>query len=253
MLREYVLVHWDGLVGCKGHRGTSRTCIWAYLRSCEVHLSWMSCHGNKKMHVKFPYVNFVLQPTHELYGLWCWCDISMYKVTPCRAPFSGWKVKDQGHTGSFKFWPCGFVSIWLNHFICGVHTTYEGTMCHAPFSGWKVKVTWAVQSFYLVHSMGSSLFDRIISYVAYMYLQHIKGQCVSHHFKNEGSKLKVTQVISPIFVVSALWLHCTVWETKFWGHSPENRCPLYVPYKIPLARANFRIVSRARDGGFLPN
>ena len=30
-----------------------------------------------------------------------------------------------------------------------------------------------------------------------------------------------------------------VWETKFLGHSPENRCPLYVLYKISLARANF--------------
>ena len=30
-----------------------------------------------------------------------------------------------------------------------------------------------------------------------------------------------------------------MWETKFWGHLPKNRCPLYVLYKIPLARANF--------------
>ena len=27
--------------------------------------------------------------------------------------------------------------------------------------------------------------------------------------------------------------------TKFLEHSPENRCPLYVLYKIPLAQANF--------------
>ena len=31
----------------------------------------------------------------------------------------------------------------------------------------------------------------------------------------------------------------TVWETKFLEHLPENRCPLYVLYKIPLAQANF--------------
>ena len=31
----------------------------------------------------------------------------------------------------------------------------------------------------------------------------------------------------------------TVRETKFLEHSPENRCPLYVLYKISLAQANF--------------
>ena len=31
----------------------------------------------------------------------------------------------------------------------------------------------------------------------------------------------------------------SVWETKFLEHSPKNRCPLYVLYKIPLAQANF--------------
>ena len=31
----------------------------------------------------------------------------------------------------------------------------------------------------------------------------------------------------------------TVWETKFLQHSPENRCPIYVLYKIPLAQADF--------------
>ena len=38
-----------------------------------------------------------------------------------------------------------------------------------------------------------------------------------------------------IFIMGIL----TVWETLFLGHSPENRCLLYVLYKIPLARANF--------------
>ena len=31
----------------------------------------------------------------------------------------------------------------------------------------------------------------------------------------------------------------TVWETIFLGHSPENRCPLYALYKIPLTWAIF--------------
>ena len=31
----------------------------------------------------------------------------------------------------------------------------------------------------------------------------------------------------------------SVWETKFLEHSPENKSPLYVLYKIPLAQANF--------------
>ena len=30
-----------------------------------------------------------------------------------------------------------------------------------------------------------------------------------------------------------------VCETNFLEHSPENRCPLYVLYKIPLTQANF--------------
>ena len=29
------------------------------------------------------------------------------------------------------------------------------------------------------------------------------------------------------------------WENKFLEHSPENRYPLYVLYKIPLTQANF--------------
>ena len=56
------------------------------------------------------------------------------------------------------------VSIRLNHFICGLHTTYDGTMCHEPFSGWKVKVTWVIRNFYGIHSVAPSLFHRFISY-----------------------------------------------------------------------------------------
>ena len=34
---------------------------------------------------------------------------------------------------------CGFLLIWPNNFIYGLHTTHEGPMCRAPFSGRKVK------------------------------------------------------------------------------------------------------------------
>ena len=60
----------------------------------------------------------------------------------CHAPFSGWKVKGQGHMVSVNFWPCllrGFIPVWLNHFVHDIHTTHEGLMCRDPFSGWKVK------------------------------------------------------------------------------------------------------------------
>ena len=60
----------DGLVGCKCHLGMSMTCMWAYLRACGIHFTGMSGHGNKKMNVKFIYTNLVLDPTHELSGLW---------------------------------------------------------------------------------------------------------------------------------------------------------------------------------------
>ena len=30
-----------------------------------------------------------------------------------------------------------------------------------------------------------------------------------------------------------------MWKTKFLEHSPQNRCPLYILCKIPLAQAKF--------------
>ena len=103
------------------------------------------------------------------------------------ASFSGWKVKGQGHMGHFKFWPCplsGFVLIWLNYFICGIHPTHEVMMCHAPFSGPKVKVTQVVSSF------GHPYLTLYVTYI-----QHMRGQCVAHHFQHERSKVKGTQII----------------------------------------------------------
>ena len=37
-----------------------------------------------------------------------------------------------------------------------------------------------------------------------------------------------------------------VWETKFFQHSPENRCHLHVLYKSPLARANFLLLTQLK-------
>ena len=55
--------------------------------------------------------------------------ITSIRTTHEDAPFSGWKVKCQGHTGHSKFLLCrlrGFLRIWPNHFICGIHRTHEG-------------------------------------------------------------------------------------------------------------------------------
>ena len=38
---------------------------------------------------------------------------------------------------------------------------------------------------------------------------------------------------------NSIFSQIPVWKTKFLEHSPENKCPLYVLYKIPLAQANF--------------
>ena len=46
-----------------------------------------------------------------------------------------------------------------------------------------------------------------------------------------GEKWTIIQILM-IFVFS-------VWETKYLEHSPENGCPWYVLYKIPLAWANY--------------
>ena len=44
----------------------------------------------------------------------------------------------------------------------------------------EMKVTQVVWSFCHVHSLASSLFDRITSYLAY--IQHMRGRCVEHQF-----------------------------------------------------------------------
>ena len=86
---------------------------------------------------------------------------------------------------SFQFWPsplCGFVPIWLNHFICGIHTTHEGTMYRAPFSWSKVKGQghMGCSKFLPCRFMASFLFYRIILYMSY--IQNMRRRCVARHF-----------------------------------------------------------------------
>ena len=61
---------------------------------------------------------FDLLDIRHIYNIW--------RAT-CRAPFPGWKVKVTRVIS--RFWPCprhGFVPIWPNNFICGIHTTHDG-------------------------------------------------------------------------------------------------------------------------------
>ena len=47
-------------------------------------------------------------------------------------------IWNETHTGHLKFLSCpihGFLLIWLNNFICGIHTTHERAMCLATFPG----------------------------------------------------------------------------------------------------------------------
>ena len=111
------------------------------------------------------------------------------------------KGQGQDHMGCFKFWRCplcGFIPIWLNHFIYGIHMTHEGMMW--SFSGSKVKGqghTGCSIFFNLVCSMACSLFDQITSHEPY--IQHMVG----------------AGMLRTIFChLSALWLHANL--TGLW-------------------------------------
>ena len=72
------------------------------------------------------------------------------------------RMTGQGHTGHLKFWPSplhGFISIWLNHFICVAYIQHMRGRCvshHFQEERSKVKVIWVIWSFYLVYSVASS-------------------------------------------------------------------------------------------------
>ena len=96
------------------------------------------------------------------------------------APFSGWKVKNEGHIGLLKSLSCplrGFFLILWNQFICGIHTTHDGrcAVCHFKDQRWRSHTTHDMSSrtifrmkgqghvghlkFFRVRSMASFLFD----------------------------------------------------------------------------------------------
>ena len=90
------------------------------------------------------HLKFLSCPLRGLLFIWlnhCICVIHTTHEGLCRAPFSGRKVKGQGHRRRLKFWLSplrGSLFIWPNHFIGDIHTTHERAMCRAPFSEGKV-------------------------------------------------------------------------------------------------------------------
>ena len=82
----------------------------------------------------------------------------------------------------------------------------------------KVKVTLVVRSFCRVRSVAQSLFDRITSYVAY--IQHMRGQCVAHHFQVQRSR---SHGLFAVFAVSAPWFRPYLTESLHMWHM-RGRC-----------------------------
>ena len=81
-------------------------------------------------------------------------------------PISVTKDDRSRSNASFQVWPFflpGFIPIWPNHFICGIHTTHEEVMCPIPFPGSKVKGQGHMGriKFWPCPLCGSSLFDFI--------------------------------------------------------------------------------------------
>ena len=139
----------------QGHKGRSKFLTFSLCSSApnspilfiwDTHSPW----GRKGLRTLFrskrqrsrPHGSFEVL-SHSLRGfLFVWLYPFIYSIntthdgTMCHVPFSGWKVKDQGHMRCSKFFPCpfrGFFLIWPNHLICGIHATHEGAMCRATF------------------------------------------------------------------------------------------------------------------------
>ena len=123
-----------------------------------------------------------------------WDTHTTHEVIMCYSPFPGQKVKGQDHTGHLKFSSCllhGFLLIWPNHFICGMHAYIQDTrgqlvMHHFQDERSSGNVTGVISSFGPLHSVAFSLFGWITSYVAY--IQHMRWQCVMHHFQVQRSR-----------------------------------------------------------------
>ena len=65
-----------------------------------------------------------------------------------------------------------------------------------------IQVTPVIRSFCRVRSVVPSPFGWITSYVAY--IQHMRGWCVTHHFRDERSKVKVTRVVRIFYRVRSV-------------------------------------------------
>ena len=127
--------------------------------------------------------------------------------TMCRAPFPGQKV--QGHTGHLKFSSCllhGFLLIWPNHFICGIHTTHERATHHASFSVRKVNGQGHMGLFKFWPCPLCGFVPIWLNHLYVAYIQHIRGWCVAPHFQDQRSKVKVTQVTSHLGPVCSVAL-----------------------------------------------
>ena len=125
-------------------------------------------------------------------------------------PISVTKDDRSRSNASFQVWPFflpGFIPIWPNHFICGIHTTHEEVMCPIPFPGSKVKVTWVVSSFGPVHSVAHPYLTESLHK---WHTHNTSGWwCVVHHFQDERSRSYMGRSKFTLFTV---WLppYCLV-------------------------------------------
>ena len=111
-------------------------------------------------------------------------------------------IENEGHTGHLNFLPCplnGSVPIWVNHFICSIHTTHEGTWCARS----KFKVIRVVWSFHCVRSIAPYLFHWFTSYQTHT--QPMRSQCLRTTFKSRGQKSR-SHGSFEVLVMSALRL-----------------------------------------------
>ena len=138
--------------------------------------------------------------------------------------FPSHKVKGQGHTGHVKLLLCplrGFLLIWPNHFICGIHAPYKGVKCRAPFSGRMLNVQSHMACFkfwpcplcgpvliLLTHficcmkgqwSRSYRLFEIFTLSITWLPFYLIKSHCIRHTYNTWGGDVSCT-----IFVICPL-------------------------------------------------
>ena len=153
--------------------------------------------------------SFHMRYTHNLWGPNVW------------GQFPSQKVIGQGHTGHVKLLLCplrGFLLIWPNHFICGIHAPYKGVKCRAPFSGRMVNVQSHMACFkfwpcplcgpvliLLTHficcmkgqwSRSYRLFEIFTLSITWLPLYLTKSHCIRHTYNTWGGDVSCT-----IFVI----------------------------------------------------